>query len=114
MQAVIPDFTGLPMDPPPLPFQVAHPDKLQQEMASAGLKDIRVKTAEQKVNFQSGAHWWECVVHSNPIGAQMVSDLSEEQAYAVQRKLDDILSERAGDDGVAVLTNRDNIAIGTR
>ena len=114
MQDVIPGFTGLPMDPPPLPFQVADPEKLRREMAKAGLKDIRVVSASQEVRFQSGEEWWNCVTHSHPIGAHMVSDLTEEQATAVRQKLDDLLTARAVDNQAAVLTNRDHIAIGTR
>jgi ubiquinone/menaquinone biosynthesis C-methylase UbiE len=59
MQAVVPGFTGLPMDPPPLPFQVADPEKLRQRMAEAGLKDIRVETATEKLEFQSGQQMWD-------------------------------------------------------
>ena len=114
MKSVVPDFTGLPQDPPPLPFQVSDPDKLRQEMAAAGLKDIRVEKAVQEVEFQSGAQWWNCVIHSNPIGAQMVADLTEEQAHAVRHVMDNILRERAGSNGAAILNNHDNIAIGTR
>ncbi|MGH7230106.1 MAG: class I SAM-dependent methyltransferase [Nitrospiraceae bacterium] len=44
IQAVVPGFTGPPMDPPPLPFQLQDPEKLRQELAKAGLKDIRVET----------------------------------------------------------------------
>src|SRR5512134_1291285 len=44
VQAVRPDFDGPPMDPPPLEFQLADPDRLQNELSAAGLKDLRVET----------------------------------------------------------------------
>ena len=40
IQSVRPDFTGPPMDPPPLPFQLQSPERLREEMASAGLREI--------------------------------------------------------------------------
>ena len=41
IQSVRPDFTGPPMDPPPLPFQLQDPERLRKELAAAGLKDIK-------------------------------------------------------------------------
>ena len=58
MQAAVPGFTGLPMDPPPLTFQVADPEKLRQELARAGLKHIRVETVTESLEFQSAMHMW--------------------------------------------------------
>jgi ubiquinone/menaquinone biosynthesis C-methylase UbiE len=114
LQAAVPGFTGLPMDPPPLPFQVADPEKLRQEMAKAGLKDIRVETITQEMEFQSGKHMWDWVVNSNPIGATLVADLTEEQEAAVQQALDDMLRERSEGIGPAVLTDPNHIGIGTK
>lgn len=114
MQATVPDFTGLPMAPPPLPFQVANPEKLRQQMAEAGLSEIRVERANWKMAFQSGKHMWDFVTNSNPIGAGLVADLTEEQRAAVQQALDEKLRQRSGNNGPAVLTNPVNIGIGTR
>ena len=41
LQAVVPDFEGLPDDPPPLEFQVADPDVLRQRLVDAGLEGRR-------------------------------------------------------------------------
>jgi ubiquinone/menaquinone biosynthesis C-methylase UbiE len=112
MKAVIPDFAGLPMDPPPLPFQVSDPEKLRQAMASAGLKDIRVKRVREELAFKSGNHLWNWVTNSHPIGADMVSDLTEEQTFAVQQVLDEMLHKRAEKSGAAVLINPTNIGLG--
>ncbi len=114
MQAAVPGFTGPPMDPPPLPFQVADPEKLRQEMAEAGLKDIRVETTTWQMQFQSVRHFWDMVTYSNPIGAMLVADLTEEQRAEVQQVLDGMLRERSEGGPDAVLNTEVNIGIGTK
>ena len=114
IQAAVPGFTGLPMDPVPLPFQVADPEKLRQELANAGLKDIRVETGTENLEFQSGKHMWDWVTNSNPIGAGLVADLTEEQRAAAQQALDGMLRQRSGGSGPAVLTSPVHIGIGAK
>jgi ubiquinone/menaquinone biosynthesis C-methylase UbiE len=114
IQAVVPGFTGPTLDPPPLPFQVADAEKLRHALAGAGLEQIRVETVTQQMAFQSGAEMWRWVVNSNPIGAMLVADLTEQQKAAVQQELDRTLRERAGGDGPAILTDPNHIGIGTR
>ena len=114
MQAAVPDFTGLPADPPPLPFQVADPAKLRQELASAGLKEVRVETVTEQLEFRSGKQMWDWVVNSNPIGAMLVADLTVEQSAVVQHALDGLLRERSEGSGPAVLTSPVHIGIGTK
>jgi len=114
VEATVPDFPGLPTDPPPLPFQVADPERLREELADAGLTDVHVETANHRLEFQSGPQMWAWVTSSNPIGAGLVADLTEAQTAAAQRALDDMLAERAGDGGPAVLDNSVNVGIGTK
>lgn len=114
MQAAVPGFTGLPMDPPPLPFQAADPEKLRQRLADAGLKDVRVETGAEKLELQSGKHLWDWVTNSNPIGGMLVADLTKGQEAMVQRVLDGMLRERAGGSGPAVLTNPVHIGMGRK
>lgn len=114
MQAVVPGFTGLPMDPPPLPFQVADPEVLRQRMTEAGLKDIRVEMGTEDLEFKCGTHMWDWVTNSNPIGAELVADLKKEQRSEVQQVLDGMLRERSGGSPAAVLNNPVNIGIGTK
>jgi ubiquinone/menaquinone biosynthesis C-methylase UbiE len=59
MKSVLLGFKGLPMDPPPLPFQVADPGKLRLEMVRAELKDIEVKTVTEKLELKSSSHLWD-------------------------------------------------------
>ncbi len=114
IKAAVPGFTGPPMDPPPLPFQVADPEKLRQEMADAGLTDVRVETTIWQMQFQSARHFWDMVTNSNPIGAMLVADLMEEQRAAAQQVLDGMLRERSGSGPAAVLNTEVNIGIGTK
>ena len=111
---VVPGFTGLPMDPPPLPFQVADPAKLRGILAGTGLRQVAVETITERLEFGSGAEMWDWVVNSNPVAVALVADLSSEQRAAVRRVLDGMLHERAAGDGAAVLTNPINIGIGTK
>lgn len=110
---VVPDFTGPPMDPPPLPFQVADPAKLRQECVNAGATAVTVDTIIETQEFMSAAHLWSGVANSNPIGATLTANLTPEQRVSVQHVLDDMLQERSGGSGPARLTNPINIAIGT-
>lgn len=112
--AVDPEFAGLPMDPLPVPFQVSAPETLRAELATAGLTDIRLETVNHRLEFGSGRQLWDWVTGSNPIGADMVADLSAEQTKMVQQALDEELRERADGTGPAVLNNTVNIGIGTK
>lgn len=58
MRAVVPGFTGPPMDPPLLPFQFADTRKLRQHMTDAGQTHVRVKIRTWRMEFQSGSHMW--------------------------------------------------------
>lgn len=114
IRTAVPEFAGLPMDPLPLPFQVADPEKLRQELTEAGLTDVRVEPANHRLAFDSGAHMWDWVTASNPIGAEMVADLTDEQRETARKALDETLRERSGGSGPAVLNNSVNIGIGTK
>ena len=114
MKTVIPDFTGLPMDPPPLPFQMADPKKLRQEMVNANLRDIRVERRIHELEIKSAKHLLDHIKSSNPIGTKLVADLTEEQRLAVQQVLDGLLHERAKDGDTAILSHPVNIAIGNK
>ena len=114
LKTVIPGFKGLPMDPPPLPFQLADPKKFQQEMEKAGVQDLKIETIQEELAFQSAVQLWDWVTHSHPIGAGLVADLTEAQVLNVQKVLEDMLRRRAGDSSSAVLTNAAHIGIGIK
>ena len=113
MQATVPSFTGLPLDPPPLPFQVADPELLRQALVDAGLKDVHVDTVTQEMEFRSGRHMWDWIVNSNPLATMLVADLTNAQGNAVRDALDRMLRERSGGRGAAVLTDPNHIGVGT-
>ena len=114
IKAVVPGFTGLPNDPPPLPFQVSDPAVLRQRLVDAGLTDIHIEPGAELLVFQTGQQLWNWVINSNPIAVMLTSDLTDEQRAEVIRTLDDMLRERAGEAGSATLTNRVHIGIGTK
>lgn len=116
IQSVRPDFTGPPMDPPPLPFQLRDPERLRKEFAVAGLKDITVETITETTEFRTGKELWEWVIWSNPIAEAVLAALSltGKEREIIQRALDTLVRERAGGDGPALLSNPINIGVGTK
>jgi ubiquinone/menaquinone biosynthesis C-methylase UbiE len=114
LTAVVPEFPGLPDDPPPLEFQVSDPDVLHRRLTDAGLKDIRVERTAERPAFTSGQEMWDWVLYGNPIPGMLTADLTESQRARLRQVLDGVLRERAGANGRAVLTNAVNIGIGTK
>jgi SAM-dependent methyltransferase len=66
VQSVRPDFDGPPVDPPPLEFQLADPNRLRSELSAAGLKDVKVETLTETTEHETGEDLWEWLVWSNP------------------------------------------------
>lgn len=114
LQATIPGFTGLPTDPPPLPFQVSDPTAMRRRLGDAGLTDIHVDTAVLDMEVGSADAYWDAFVHSNPIGAMLVADLTEAQQEEVRQVLDRMLRERSGGTPSAVLSNEVIMGIGAK
>lgn len=115
LTAAVPDFPGFPMDPPPLPFQVADPEEMARRLVRAGLEEVRVEhlTWEVRTGPQHPAQdLWDAFTHSNPIGAQMVAGLSPDQEHEAKRVLAGMLAERADDDGSTRLTTAINVGLG--
>jgi len=114
MHAAVPGFTGLPDDPPPLPFQASDPEVLRQHFSNTGLADIRIERGAEVLTMQTGQNLWDWVANSNPIAVMLTADLTGEQRSKVIQALDEMLRERAGGTGPATLTNPVHIAIGTK
>lgn len=114
IKAVVPGFTGLPADPPPLPFQVADPAVLHQRLVAAGLTDVRVETTSWAMPFRSGTHFWDTMLASNPIAGSLTAGLTAEQATEVKRTLDGMLRERSGGEPGSTLTSEIHLGIGTK
>lgn len=113
MQAAVPGFTPLPMDPPPLPFQVADPEVLLGRLSDAGLSEVGVDVLTWTFRVESGTELWNLIRSSNPIGAQLTAGLTAEQQAEVQRVLDGMMRKRAGGTPGGVLHAELNIGIGT-
>jgi ubiquinone/menaquinone biosynthesis C-methylase UbiE len=116
IQAVRPEFNGPPMDPPPLPFQLQDPERLRTELTTAGLKDIRVETATEILEFRTGKDLLEWLVGSNPIVETMLNSLNvtNDERDVIQHALEKMVRKRAGGSGVAKLTIPINIGVGTK
>jgi ubiquinone/menaquinone biosynthesis C-methylase UbiE len=115
LQAVVPDFEGLPDDPPPLDFQMADPEVMRHRLTDAGLKDVAVDTThEETVEFSSGQQLWDWALNSNPIVGLIVGDLTPGQQATVRQVLDRMIRERSDGHGPAVLTAPLNIGVGQK
>lgn len=115
LRSVLPDFPGLPDEPPPLEFQAADPAVLRQRLEDAGLRQLTVDTSHmERLELRSGQQLWDWCVSGNPIPGMLVADLNREQRASMLRQIDRQLAERAGKAGVAVLTAPLNIGVGTK
>lgn len=117
VQSVRPDFNGPPMDPPPLEFQLADPDRLHSELSTVGLKDVNVETVTETTEHKNGKDLWDWLVWSNPLVEGVLGrmlNLTNDERGVVQEALDKMVRDRAGDSDAAKLTNPVNIGIGTK
>ena len=116
IRTVRPEFSGPPMDPVPLPFQLQHPEKLRAVMTGAGLSNVTVDTIEEPTEYRTGKDLWDWLLGSNPIVESVLSDLriTSEELSAIEHALEEFVRERAGAAPVAVLTSPINIGVGTK
>lgn len=112
--AVVPDFPGLPDDPPPLEFQVSDPAVLRRRLADAGLRDVTIERSTERPSFATGQELWDWTYYGNPIPGMLVDGLTDEERETIRRVLDGMVRERAGADGRATLANAVHIAVGTK
>jgi ubiquinone/menaquinone biosynthesis C-methylase UbiE len=114
LQAVVPEFEGLPDDPPPLEFQASDPDVLAGRLAAAGLRGVRVDTSvQEELSVASGQDCWTWMVNSNPVVGMILSEVSEQDQAAAREVLDGMIGERAGGRDGVVLTAALNIGFGS-
>ena len=114
--SVRPGFEGSPMDPPPLPFQLQDPSKLEAELKAAGLHRVSVETINEQTEFETGMQLWEWIRWSNPIVGDLLNalEISVTELPQIERTLEQLVRARAAPNGAAVLTNPINIGRGTR
>jgi steroid delta-isomerase-like uncharacterized protein len=116
LQSVSPHFPGLPDNPPPLEFQVADPAVLHQRLVEAGLKNVKVETVTERLEFNSAQPFWDWTLNGNPIVGHVLSELNitNEQIEIIKQRLEQMLRERAGTNSTAILTDPVNIGFGTK
>ena len=114
IQSVLPDFKGPPERP--LPFQLSDPDVFRKALVDAGLHDIRIEPTVKEMPFRSGEHLWDWLMNSNPIPSLVLAQLklTPDQITKVRETLAELVRERAGGKGTAVLTAAINIGYGTK
>ncbi|MHA6804487.1 class I SAM-dependent methyltransferase [Salinifilum ghardaiensis] len=113
LRASVPGFAPPPMDPPPLPFQLADPARLHSELVDAGLADVHVDPVTWERTFPSAERFWDVVTASNPIAAQLTRGLSDAQRTEVKQVLDGMFREKSGGRPEAVISTGMNIGTGT-
>ena len=116
LQFVAPHFPGLPDNPPPLEFQVADAAVLRQRLVEAGLKNVKVETVTEKLEFKSAQQFWDWTLNGNPIVGHVLSELNitDEQIEIIKQQLEQMIRERAGVNSTAILTDPVNIGFGTK
>ena len=110
LRAAISGFTP-PRDSPL--FSLQDPEQLRREMAAAGLKNIRIETANHGMEVQSATRLWDMLTSAAPPIGALVANLTEEQRAAVRQALDGMLRQRVGG-GPAILNMQVHIGIGTK
>lgn len=113
LKASVPGFRP-PADPPPLPFQLSDTNRFRNELAAAGLTDVRIEPSTWKMTFHSAEHFWDAITASNPIAVSLTGHLSEKQLAEVKQVLHGMLRERSGGAPEAVLSNEMNIGLGRK
>jgi ubiquinone/menaquinone biosynthesis C-methylase UbiE len=116
LQFVAPHFPGLPDNPPPFEFQVADPAVMRQRLVEAGLKNVKVETVTEKLEFNSGQQFWDWTLNGNPIVGHVLSELNitDEQNEIIKNQLEQMIRQRAGINSTAILTDPVNIGFGTK
>jgi ubiquinone/menaquinone biosynthesis C-methylase UbiE len=116
IRSVRPEFSGPPADPAPLEFQLADPDRLRREFATAGLTNVSVESITETTEFANGRALWEWIVSSNPIVDCVLGPLklTSSETNGVIDVLETMVRHRAGGGRTAALTNPINIGIGTK
>ena len=116
VQSVRPDFDGPPVDPAPLEFQLADPERLRKELAAAGLTGVQVETITETTEHKTGKDLWDWLVWSNPIVETILASLglTSDERNVVQHTLEKMVRERAGGSNSAKLTNPVNIGVGVK
>jgi SAM-dependent methyltransferase len=116
VRSVRPDFEGPPPEPPPLPFQLQDPTRLQQVLVDCALQDVHVDTVIESTQFRTGDELWDWIVWSNPIVESILDELRVTQAerVVIRQALQTLVQERAGGQPAATLRNPVNIGVGRK
>ena len=106
----------LPTDPPPLPFQFRDPSTLRDAMEDSGLEQVTVSSVMERMELRDGRHLWGWLLNSNPIPGAILSRLgiTEDEEEVIEAALSEMVRDRAGGSGTAVLESPVHIAVGSK
>lgn len=113
LRAAVPGFTGLPSDPPPLPFRLADPERMARMLRAAGLTEVMVHQTTLDTPFASPDELLGAFRSGHPVGAQLLAGVTEEQLAEARQVLDGMFRERSGGHPDAVLHCTLNTGTGT-
>jgi SAM-dependent methyltransferase len=116
IRSVRDDFTGPPMEPVPLPFQLHDPARLREVMVGAGLNQVTVDIINESTAFRTGVELWDWLLSSNPLVEGILNELqlSNQDIDRIKLTLQQLVRKRAGQEPAAILTNPINIGIGIK
>lgn len=113
LQSTVGGLTPPPMDAP-LPFRLADPERMHGALIGSGLSAVTVDRVVWSMAFRSGDHMWDVVTSSNPMGVELVADLSDEEQATVRQVLHGMLREGSGGRVGATLHTELNVGTGTK
>lgn len=113
-KAAKPEFTPPPMDPPPLPFQIADLDVFRAKLGDADLRNVTVGSITWELPFESAEHFWNTFTSANPVFTKLAAGLTADEAAEARRVLDGMFREHNGGEPGIVMRTEMNIGVGTK
>ena len=89
-------------------------ERLRDVLLDAGLKSVQVETITESTQFAGGAAFWDWLISSNPIVAEILEELrlSTNEREALVHTVEKLVRDRADAKGIATLSNPVNIGVG--
>lgn len=111
VRAALPDLP--PPPEPPAIFSMSDPKRIEQEMAAAGLRDVRVATVTHTWSLPTPESVWTDLAPSSPVFAALLERLGPEDRERVHQRLVQGVRAESGD-GPVLLPSEAHVAVGVR
>lgn len=99
--------------PPPSFVELADPERLRQEMASAGFEQVEVHTVQGEMTIDGARDGWRKLAEANPILPGMIVRFGDQAVEEIGVAFRELFEERHGP-GPATFRGKAHIAVGTR